>query len=146
MSTPRAAWSCDGLVICDLPTHQLRVDGQFAIFVVGVLQLLVGHELDGSVGDAQHAGNKAAVQATDSFLLVYLAQGVDHAPVLGTTRGIALQAETRLHHPDGVGQQQGENSRLSSCKHVHCGAQWHGRVSSLDKCLNGVVAEGSIYI
>jgi len=144
VSTPRATWSCDDLLISDLRTYQLRVDGELAVLVVGVLHLLVGHELDGSVGDAQHAGHKAAVQASHSLLLVDLAQGVDHALVLGTARGIALQAKTRLHHPDGVGQQQGEGSGLRSGQHVHRGTQWHGGVASLDERLDGVVAKRNI--
>ena len=117
---------------------------------VALLQLLVGHELEGAVGDAEDARNEAAVEATDALEAVHLAEGVDHAAVaLGGVDGqlvevAVLEAEPGFDDPDGVGEHQGEGARLAGGGDVlrraeeGVGGRAVGHVR-----LDGVVAAGS---
>lgn len=96
---PRAFWSCDQYLT---HTYQFSIDRQLAILVVGVLHLLVGHKLYGSMRHAQHAGHKASVQSTNTLCPIDLGQGMNHASIFRTAARIALQTETRLNHPNGI--------------------------------------------
>lgn len=42
-----------------LLTYQFRIDRQFAVCIIIVLHLLIGHELQSTMRHAKYAGNKA---------------------------------------------------------------------------------------
>ena len=60
-------------------THQLGVNGKFAVLIVGILHLLVGHELQGTVGHTKHARYEALVQPAYALGAVDLTNSVSHA-------------------------------------------------------------------
>lgn len=62
-------------------THHSGVHGHAPEVVVLVLHLSVDHELDGAVGNAEHAGQKTSVQAFQSLVTVRLRQTIFHSPI-----------------------------------------------------------------
>lgn len=143
-------------------THQLTVDGQLAILIVGILHLFVGHELKSSVRHSQHSRHESlskreirrllalewnetyAVKSADSFGSVNLRQSIDHATITLVAVEInvivVLQAQARLHDPDWICHQERENSGLAGSEHVERGSECGGRVSALNPSLDCVVA------
>lgn len=85
-----------------------------------------------------------AVESSDALSPVYLHQAVAHAAVvlvaLAVDDVVVLQAESRLHDPDGIGHEKGENAGLTGGKHVQCRSQRLRCVSALNPSFDCVVA------
>ena len=78
---------------------------------MSVLQILVSHELDGTVNDSEQSRDEPFVKSDTALVLDDLQEGVQHArvvsPAVHLGRGqFLLQAEPRLHDRDGVGEDE----------------------------------------
>lgn len=87
-----------------------------------------------------------AVESTESFSSVDLHQTVNHSPVALVVRHVdvvvILQTETGLHDPDGIRQEEREDTGFAGRQHVQRWAEGLCGVATLDPSLDCVVAVG----
>lgn len=121
--------------ICDAPREDLAYSAQVEVIDVSqtlrsvgpprapaVLQLLVRHELDGTVADAEERRQEPPIKALDALRLVQIVRAVRDGAV--RARRVARRRQhARLDHPDGVCEDGGDDAAGARGDEVVAGAQ-----------------------